>query len=117
MIAIFLLYISCSALGLTLIKMGINQGTLLKMSEGMLQIHVGLLLVVGAVLYVASFLLSMAAMSKMNLTVFYPISAGLIYVVVCLLGIFLLKENISLTQSIGMGIILLGIVVMNLHKA
>ena len=73
-------------------------------------------LVLGACLYIISFLLSMVVMKGMNLSLFYPLSAGLIYVVVCILSIVLLKEKPSVNQLIGMTVILAGIIVMNIGK-
>ena len=75
-----------------------------------------LALVLGACLYVVSFLTSMVVMKGMNLSVFYPLSAGLIYIAVCILSFLLLKEKITTTQLIGMAVILAGIVIMNLNK-
>ena len=52
----------------------------------------------------------------MNLSLFYPLSAGLIYIAVCVLSFLVLKEKISVQQLIGMVVILAGIVIMNLGK-
>jgi len=117
MVVALILYLAFSSIGLILLKLGLNQGTVFKLAGGSLEVHVSLLLLLGAILYVASFILSLVAMSKMNLTVFYPLSAGLIYVIVCLLGAVFLKESVSMTQMIGMGVILVGIIVMNLHQS
>lgn len=56
-------------------------------------------------------------MKRMNLTIFYPVSAGLIYIVVSLAGFLILKEAFTIQQLAGMAIILAGIVVMNIGKA
>ena len=73
-------------------------------------------MIIGMVVYIVSFLLSLAVMKKMNLSVFYPISAGLIFILTCILSVVLLKEKVAVNQFIGMGIILIGIVVMNIKK-
>lgn len=112
----FILYVMCSATGLVLIKKGINAGFKLSVSNGIFDMSFGLILLVGAMLYVISFLLSITVMSKMNLTYFYPLSAGLIYILVCILGVFFLGERIVFSQFIGMALILAGVVVMNLKN-
>lgn len=115
MIGLFI-YVIMSSLGLTLIKIGTADNFSLKLDRVGMQFQINYVLVAGMCIYIISFLLSMMVMKKMNLSVFYPISAGLIYILICLLSIFVLKEKVSVNQMIGMGIILVGIVVMNFKK-
>ncbi len=110
------LYVLFSSMGLFLMKSGINKGFALGLENGGLYFHIGLAALVGIVLYVCSFFLSVLVMSKMNLTYFYPVSAGLVYILVCFLGVVFLKENISARQCVGMALILGGVVVMNIGK-
>ena len=112
-ILIMSLYMCCSAMGLVLIKMGVNKGFGISLENNFLQIKFGVILIVGMLLYVTSFLLSLFAMSKLDLNYFYPISSGMIYIFVCVLSVVLLKENISKTAICGMILILAGVVVMN----
>lgn len=111
-----LIYVIMSSLGLTLIKIGTANDFSLKLGRVGMQLQINYVLVAGMCIYIVSFLLSMMVMKKMNLSVFYPISAGLIYILICLLSVFVLKEKVSVNQMIGMGIILVGIVVMNFKK-
>ncbi len=115
MIGLFI-YVIMSSLGLTLIKIGTANDFSLKLDRVGVQFQINYVLVAGMCIYIISFLLSMMVMKKMNLSVFYPISAGLIYILICLLSIFVLKEKVSANQMVGMGIILVGIVVMNFKK-
>lgn len=111
-----IVYVCLSALGLTLIKIGTGQnGTLLLDGRGF-TLELSWVLVLGMVIYVISFLTSLVVMKKMNLNVFYPVSAGAIYVIVCIVSYFVLHENISVQHLIGMALILGGIIVMNLNK-
>ena len=66
--------------------------------------------------YILSFLISLAIMKDMNLSVYYPVSAGLIYVMVCLLSVAIFSEKITIQQLIGMISIFIGIIVMNIGK-
>lgn len=116
MIAIAL-YVLFSALGLTLMKLGINQGLSLGITQGIFKFEISLTTLLGIVLYVCSFAMSMVVMSRMNLTYFYPLSAGLVYILVCLLGVFLLKETVQMQQWIGMGFIMVGVIAMNMGRA
>ena len=112
-----IIYVCLSATALTLIKIGLERNSTLLFNKGGFNLSLSWVLVLGAVLYVVSFLLSMIVMKGMNLSLFYPLSAGLIYVVVCVLSILVLKEKPSLYQLIGMVVILAGIIVMNLGRA
>ncbi len=97
--------------------MGLESNSTLLLDKSGFNLSLSWMLVLGAVLYVLSFLLSMIVMKGMNLSVFYPLSAGLIYVVVCVMSILVLKEKPSIFQMIGMTVILAGIIVMNLGKS
>ena len=111
-----IIYVCLSATGLTLIKLGLGKDSTLLLNKGGFSLNLSWILVLGACLYVVSFLTSMVVMKGMNLSVFYPLSAGLIYIAVCILSFLLLKEKITVTQLIGMAVILAGIVIMNLNK-
>ena len=111
-----IIYVCLSATGLTLIKLGLGKDSTLLLNKGGFSLNLSWILVLGACLYVVSFLTSMVVMKGMNLSVFYPLSAGLIYIAVCILSFLLLKEKITTMQLIGMAVILAGIVIMNLRK-
>ena len=111
-----LIYVCMSAAGLTMIKIGTTRESTLLLDSAGFDLKLSWILVIGLCLYVLSFLMSIMVMKRMNLTIFYPLSAGLIYILVSLAGFIVLKEAFSYQQIIGMGIILTGIVVMNLGK-
>ena len=111
-----IVYVCLSATALTLIKLGLGKDSTLLLDKGGFNLNLSWMLVGGALMYVVSFCLSMVVMKGMDLSLFYPLSAGMIYVVVCLLSFLVLKEKITTTQLIGMIVILAGIVIMNLKK-
>ncbi|MBO5239590.1 MAG: hypothetical protein J6B50_12575 [Lachnospiraceae bacterium] len=111
-----LLYVCLSATGLTLIKLGLNRNSSLMINGSGFSLQFSWLLIVGMCLYVLSFLTSLIVMKGMNLNIYYPLSAGLIYVLVGVLSIIVLKEKVSVWQLVGMVIIFAGIIVMNLGK-
>lgn len=114
---LLVMYVMCSGGGLTLLKLGVNKGIGIRFKDGMFRIDFNYILILGMILYVVSFLLSLLAMSKMNLNYFYPISAGLIYVFVCILGTVLFKETVTLREIVGMFVIMIGVIIMNLSKS
>ena len=71
---------------------------------------------IGMIVYIMSFLLSIAVMKGMNLSLFHPLSAGMIYIAICGVSYFILGEKIMFSQWLGMAVILTGIIIMNLGK-
>lgn len=115
LIFLFCLYIALSATGLLFIKQG-TSGTAFSATGGLLRIDISLRLLLGILLYVISFVLSMVIMSQMNLSLMYPLGAGLINLIVCFFSIFVLKESLSVLQWAGVMLIALGVVLMNIKS-
>ena len=111
-----IIYVLLSATGLTLIKIGTGQNNGLVLDTKGFLLQLNWTLILGMVMYVMSLLLSMAVMKGMNLSLFYPLSAGLIYIAICGISYFILKEKIIFSQWLGMAVILTGIIIMNLGK-
>lgn len=111
-----LIYVCLSATGLTLIKIGLNHDSTLVLNKSSLILQLNWLLILGMIMYVMSFLTSILVIKEMNLSLFYPLSAGLVYIIVCLLSKVVVKESIGISQMIGMAIIFVGIIIMNLGK-
>lgn len=113
---VFVIYVLLSAGALTLIKIGAHSASVLAIDGGVLNLRIGLWMIIGLVLYIVSFLLSLSLISSFNLNYYYPISAGAIYLVVAVFAAVFLKEQMSLAQYAGMGLILAGVILMNLKK-
>ena len=111
-----IIYVFLSATGLTLIKIGTGQGGRLVLDTKGFQLHQNWTLIIGMIVYIMSFLLSIAVMKGMNLSLFYPLSAGMIYIAICGVSYFILGEKIMFSQWLGMAVILTGIIIMNLGK-
>lgn len=111
-----LIYVCLSATGLTLIKFGLNKNSTLSFNQTGFSLEFSWLLLIGLCMYVFSFLLSLVVMKGMDLSIYYPVSAGAIYIIVCVLGFFVLHEKITTNQLIGMAVILAGIIIMNLGR-
>ena len=111
-----LVYVCMSAAGLTMIKIGTSRASTLLLDQTGFELKLSWVLVIGLCTYVLSFLMSIVVMKRMNLTMFYPLSAGLIYVLVSLAGFMILKEGFTIQQLLGMAVILVGIVMMNIGK-
>ena len=112
---IFTLYITLSALGVLFIKAG-GEDLVINLSSGILNLKLNIKMLLGMTFYVCSFFLFIYIVPKFNLTYIYPLAAGILYVIIAIAGIAVLKEKITLWQSIGMILILLGVIAMNVKK-
>lgn len=111
-----IIYVCFSAGGLILLKLGTARGFEIGLGNGVFSLKINGTLLFGMVLYILSFITSLIVMKSMNLSVFYPVSAGLMYVVIGIASYFIMKETITIRQLVGMGLILLGIIIMNIKK-
>lgn len=110
---VFSIYTLISTAGLFLIKTGADN-TSLAFQEGLISFQLSPRLMIGLILYLTSFLISIYIMSRINLSLFYPMSTGAILVFTCLLGYFILREHIGGWQLLGIALILAGVVAMNI---
>ena len=111
---IFLIYAVLSATGLFMIKTGADNSGL-AFSDGLFSMQLSPRLVIGLAFYIISFLMSVYVVSRLKLSVFYPMSTGTILVITSLLGFFVLREQIGFWQLLGMGLILAGVVAINIR--
>ncbi len=112
----FMVYVCLSASGLTLMKMGLGSNSSVTLDKTGLSVQFNWLLAGGMCLYILSFLTSLIVMKGMDLSLYYPLSAGLIYIAVCVLSVVVLKEKIPFHQLVGMAVIFAGIIIMNVGK-
>ncbi|GMO26573.1 MAG: hypothetical protein Ta2F_02140 [Termitinemataceae bacterium] len=112
---IFIIYILCSSSALILMKSDIGI-TSINLVQPAVNIRLGYKVILGAILYIVSFLMSLWLMSKFKLSLMYPIAAGMINVLVCILSITVLKESIGIVSWLGILLISLGVVILNIGK-
>lgn len=114
--AIIFIYVAFSVSGLLLLKIGTTKSFSLTFTDGAINFKVSGILLIGMCLYLMAFVTSLIAMKSIDLSVFYPVSAGLGYIFVCLLSCLVLKEVITKEQLLGMFFILIGVILMNIRK-
>lgn len=111
-----MIYSFLSSFGLVILKIGTNKELKVSFNKENFTINLNYILIIGLLFYVLSFITSLITMKGMQLNVFYPVSAGMVYVLVCLFSYFMLHEKISSRQAAGMIIILIGVIIMNVKK-
>lgn len=113
---LFITYILFSATGLLLLRSGAGEFTIALQSGGFLNFSVSFRMLAGMFFYVCSFLLFMILLPRFNLTYLYPISAGVLYVVIIISGVVFLRERLPITHIIGIVLVFSGVVMLNLQR-
>lgn len=108
-----LIYLCCTVGGLTLVKIGADNNNFI-LNSGFFNLSLSYSTLIGLVLYIISFIMWIVIVQKFNLSYIQPLTTGLSYILIILASIFILKESISLLQWIGLGLILIGVVFMNI---
>jgi len=63
------------------------------------------LIFLGGLMYAVSFVIWIAALSKLELSFMYPIATGAVFVLITLLSFVFLKENITPYRILGIALI------------
>ena len=102
---LFIIYVVLSSTGLVLFKAGTNSHVIFQIFGFSISIK----MIFGIMCYGLSFLLWLYIVSKLNLTFAMPLSVALVNILVVIESILVLKEKISLTQGIGIFVVLVGV--------
>jgi len=113
MLFYILMYLFISVTALMLLKLGAND-LLISISGKSVTVKFSLILVLGFIFYLISFFTWVYILKTNTLTFILPILIGALYILIILGSFFFLKETISFYQWIGIGIVLIGIVLMNI---
>lgn len=111
LIIMFTCYVLLASSGLVLFKMG-SANTNLTLSLFGITVKYSIKMLLGLICYGFSFLLWMIIVSKMNLTLAMPLSVAIVNTLIVVESCLLLKEKISITQGIGIFIIIIGVSIM-----
>ena len=115
LVIMFVCYVILASSGLILFKLGSTNSNLsLKIFD--LTINYSLKMIIGLLCYGFSFILCMFIVSKMNLTVAMPLSVAIVNTLVVLESCLILKEKITLTQGIGIFIVIIGVSLMSINR-
>lgn len=110
-IIMFICYVLLASSGLILFKLGSNNSNLTLDIFG-LTINYSIKMILGILCYGFSFILWILIVSRVNLTIAMPLSVAIVNTLVVVGSCLILKEKITLTQGIGIFIIVLGVCVM-----
>lgn len=108
---LFILYVVLASSGLVLFKLGSGQAT---MSLNMLGLNISFSwkMILGIMCYGCSFLLWLYIINRMNLTLAMPLSVAFVNALVIIESCLILKEKMTITQGIGILIVIIGVMIM-----
>ena len=107
------IYIIFTIVGLVLMKLGGNTGTF-GINGTDFNFSISFISLFGFISYILSFLLFTNIVVKVDLSYIMPITSGLIQVLTLVSGFLVFNEQISVRGIIGAGLVISGIVIMNL---
>lgn len=109
---LFCCYLLLSSLGLLLIKLG-GSGTSLSFETHAFSMVMSYRLIIGLFCYICSFLMFTFILQKRNLSLIYPLSAGIMNLISVVLGVVVLKERVSITGAIGIALVITGVILLS----
>mgnify|MGYP004454950941 CR=1 FL=1 len=115
LVIMFACYVILASSGLILFKLGSANSNLTLNIFG-LSINYSIKMIFGLLCYGFSFILWMLIVSKMNLTIAMPLSVAIVNTLVLIGSCVFLKEKITLTQGIGIFIIIFGVSLISIKK-
>ena len=115
LIIMFTCYVLLASSGLILFKLGSTNNNLTLNIFG-LSINYSIKMILGLLCYGFSFILWMLIVSKMNLTFAMPLSVAIVNTLVVVGSCLVLNEKITLTQGVGIFIVILGVCIMTWGK-
>ena len=108
-----LFYLIFSVSGLLLMKNG-SGDTSIVLLNSKLMLNIKLQLLIGGLFYIISFIFWIFILKNYKLNYIFPIVTGLGYFFIMFSSFFVLKEPITIMQSIGSIVIFLGIILINI---
>ena len=110
-IIMFICYVLLASSGLILFKLGSSNSNLSLDFFG-ITINYSIKMILGILCYGFSFILWMLIVSRVNLTIAMPLSVAIVNALVVAGSCLILKEKMTVTQGIGIFIIVLGVCIM-----
>lgn len=110
---LFIIYVVLSSAGLILFKLG-SSNLSVQLQNQLFSVNISLTTILGLVCYLISFVLWMVIIGKSDISYIVPLGVACTNIAILLGSYFILNETISLNSVIGAGIIIVGIIIMNL---
>ena len=110
---LFIVYAILSASGIILFKLG-STGISLEITKSVFGFQMSYYSLIGLLCYIVSFILWMVIISKNDVSYIVPIGLAVTNLLILIGSYAILGEQLSLMKIVGVGVILLGIALLNL---
>lgn len=111
---IIVVYLIFTTLGVILMKLGGNPGTI-SFKSGEIGLSMNFISAIGFCCYICSFLLYTRLVVMFDLSYIVPISTGIVQVLTLIASSVVFKETIKSQGIIGAALVIIGVIVMNLN--
>lgn len=115
-IILIVVYIILTIAGVVLFKLGTQKDFLVSIATGVFTLKISLMSIIGLVCYLCSFLMYMFLISKFDLTYIVPVTTGIVQVATFVLAIMIFKESVTVSKVVATGLILMGVILLNIKK-
>lgn len=109
-----IIYLILTTGGITFMKLGGN--SILLKFDNVINFKIGVLTLVGFILYIFSFILWQKLVTNFDLSYIVPITAGIIQIIILLVGHFIFKEIINIRSVFGTLFVIIGIIIIAIGK-
>ena len=108
------IYIALTTGGLFCLKAG-GDSLALSFKDG-ISFKIGFITTLGFLLYIFSFLLWQKLLSTYDLSYIVPLTTGITQIIILLIGYFAFKETVSITNVIGIIMVIIGVILISIKK-
>lgn len=110
-----IVYLIFTVSGLIFMKLGAGN-TNIYYNKLILNFSLNIYLIVGLILYILSFIMWIILLKKYELSYIVPITTSLSYIAVLISGVLIFKEKITVLNGVAVGIIFVGVLLLNWSK-
>lgn len=110
------LYVLATSFALIALKFATQGGSPVSYTAGKLGFNINAYTIAGLILYALSFLLYTFLIAKYDLGYIIPLATGLVYILIFTASFFVFHEVFTATKITGIGLIIAGIIILNLPK-
>ena len=115
-VILIVFYIILTIAGVVLFKLGTQKDFVVSIATGVFTLKISLMSIIGLVCYLCSFLMYMFLISRFDLTYIVPVTTGIVQVATFVLAIIIFKESVTVSKGVATGLILIGVILLNIKK-
>jgi drug/metabolite transporter (DMT)-like permease len=113
---IIALYVITTCAALIILKLGADLGAPVSIASGRIALNINWYTGLGILLYGISFILYTYLLTTYDLGYIIPVTASFVYIIIFFASVVIFKEAFTLIKVMGIGLILVGLTLLNLKK-